>query len=336
MKLAFKIVGGLVLVLVLIIAGFYLYLEATWKKNFSEFPHPAITASKDSSVIARGEYLANAVAHCAVCHQGGTNMENRAGTELKLNYSGGHVWDIPMFGKFVSANLTPDAETGIGNLSDGLVARVIRNGLDRNGDIAAFMSFAVGPMADEDLTAVISYLRNLPPVANPRPAEKYGLFGKLVGKALNPAIRPPIPKWVPESDSAKPERGEYLANGPAACFTCHTEADPMKGFVLVGPRFQGNGHPDPDPVDPSFELAAPNLTPDPTTGHITSWSEDDFLKRFRTGVVYSGSPMPWESYARMTEQDIRSLYRYLRSLEPVRHDIGPPRRPKGSWKPAKA
>jgi hypothetical protein len=41
------------------------------------------------------------------------------------------------------------------------------------------------------------------------------------------------------------------------------------------------------------------------------------------GELIVGTPMPWGAYARMTEEDLRSLYRYLRGLQAVRHDTGP-------------
>ncbi len=330
MKLVLKILLGLVLLLVVIVAGAYAYLEATWNKDYADSPRPAISAVRDSAVIARGEYLATAVAHCAICHQSLTDMSRRSGIELGTDFAGGHIWDIPMFGRFVAANLTPDEETGIGKLSDGDLARIVRSGVGRDGKIVPFMSFAVGPMADEDLVAVVSYLRTLKPVKKAAPPEKPGLFCKLVVKGLAPKTEPP-PQLVREGGISL-ERGRYLANGPAACFSCHSEADPMHGFVITGPRFQGSGQPEPDGVDPAFEMVVPNLTPDPETGHITNWDEDTFVGRFKKGVVYKGTKMPWESYARMTEDDIRSIYRYIRSLEPVKHDVGPIRRPAG-WKP---
>ncbi len=68
---------------------------------------------------------------------------------------------------------------------------------------------------------------------------------------------------------------------------------------------------------------SPNLTPDAATGRIVSWSEDDFVQRFRLGLVIADSPMPWGSFKRMTESDLRALYRYFRTLMPVRRDNGP-------------
>lgn len=68
------------------------------------------------------------------------------------------------FGTYVAANLTSDEETGLGKVSDGDLARVIRHGVDRDGHLALGMSTSCGEMADEALTTVISYLRTLPPV----------------------------------------------------------------------------------------------------------------------------------------------------------------------------
>jgi hypothetical protein len=65
------------------------------------------------------------------------------------------------------------------------------------------------------------------------------------------------------------------------------------------------------------KFVTPNLTPDPKTGHIYAWSEDAFVARFKAGVA-TGSPMPWQTFSRMTDDDLRALYRYLRSLPPAR------------------
>jgi hypothetical protein len=61
----------------------------------------------------------------------------------------------------------------------------------------------------------------------------------------------------------------------------------------------------------------PNLTPDPTTGHIYAWTEDQCVARFKN-TVPTASPMPWGTFRNRTEDDLRALYRYLRSLPPAR------------------
>ena len=77
-----------------------------------------------------------------------------------------------------------------------------------------------------------------------------------------------------------------------------------------------------------IELVPPNLTPDSRTGRIAAWSEDQFVARFRQGRVIPGSPMPWNAFARMSDDDLRAIYRYLRTVPPVVHETGPSVRPR--------
>jgi len=319
-----KIAGYLVAALVALVVCAWLYLELTWKTNYASLPLPNITASKDPEVIARGDYLVHTVAHCSICHQPAEGLKalNPGGTDLV----GGFEWQAGPFGTFYAANITSHPVTGIGSLSDGELARIIRHGVRKDGSQAAFMSFAVGQMADEDLMAVISYLRTLAPIDQKNPPDSLGIIGKLVMKKLQPR-QAPAPKWVPPGGISV-ERGEYLTNGPGVCVGCHTDADPMDGFKPKGAPFSGSTMAEPDHSDPAYEILAPNLTPDPETGHITQWSEDAFVSRFKGGSVFPGSKMPWPNFAKMTEEDMRSIYRYLRTLPPTKKAIGPTRRPK--------
>ncbi|MBL9037273.1 MAG: cytochrome c, partial [Archangium sp.] len=199
-----------------------------------------------------------------------------------------------------------------------------------DGRLAVFMRLACADLADEDLVAVVSYLRTLPPKKHAVPADEWGVAAKALSSLFDPKPTPAL-TWVP-AGGVSAERGAYLANGPAFCVDCHTPRDPMRGFAPKGPLFSGEDQGQPEHGDPSFELVAPNLTPDPETGHMTTWSEDGFVARLRGGRAFPESTMPWENFARMTEDDLRSIYRYLRTVAPARHDVGPIRRPTG-WKP---
>ena len=75
--------------------------------------------------------------------------------------------------------------------------------------------------------------------------------------------------------------------------------------------------------DASRVFVTPNLTPDPKTGHIAGWTEEQFLARFRAGRLIEGSHMPWSLFGRMSDDDIRAIYRYLRTLPPVENETGP-------------
>jgi hypothetical protein len=82
--------------------------------------------------------------------------------------------------------------------------------------------------------------------------------------------------------------------------------------------------------DPTRVLVPPNLTPDAATGRITSWSGDVFVARFRGGSSIPETIMPWGAYSRMTDDDLRAIYRYLRSLPPTRRDTRPTVQVKGT------
>jgi mono/diheme cytochrome c family protein len=319
-----KVFGVVVAVVVVFVALGSVYVMATWNRDYSETPLPAITASGDPEVIARGEYVVHNVAHCTVCH-GAPDLKPGDAIDWNVPLAGGRVWDVPLFGRFVAANITPDRETGIGSLTDGEVARAIRHAVGRSGRILPFMLLATGPMSDEDLTAVVSFIRSRAPVKREGTPEAWGVMAKVLSGSFTPRLDA-APAHVAPGDSPSVERGRYLATGPAACGVCHTPRDPLT-FALNGPPLSGSAAmPEADSTNAGFEFVYPNLTPDPETGHITAWDEDTFLQRFRGGRVHAGSTMPWESYQRMTDTDIRSVYRFLRSLPPTRSPVGAPYR----------
>ena len=78
-------------------------------------------------------------------------------------------------------------------------------------------------------------------------------------------------------------------------------------------------------------FVTPNLTADPT-GYTGRVGEDSFVKRIKSCRAIPSSIMPSENFTQMLDEDLRSIYRYLRSLPPVKHDVGPTYR-KAGWKP---
>ena len=67
----------------------------------------------------------------------------------------------------------------------------------------------------------------------------------------------------------------------------------------------------------------PNLTPDPETGRVSAWTEELFVARFRMGRGAEGSPMPWAQFGTMSDDDLLAIFRYLRSVPPVKNETGP-------------
>ncbi len=114
------------------------------------------------------------------------------------------------------------------------------------------------------------------------------------------------------------------------CTGCHSQFS-MKTFKPVGPK-AGGGTPEPSHgADSDMEFVTPNLTSDPT-GVTGKLDENAFVARILHGRVHAGSIMPWENFQDTTETDLRSVYRYLRTLPPVQNDVGPSYRKVG-WKP---
>jgi len=314
-----RIALGLVVVVALAFAGFSIYVASRQNLKF-DAPYPEIAASSDSSVIERGRYIVRSVAPCAGCHGDPAQVEAElAGVEVPL--SGGYVFDIPP-GKFRALNITPDDETGIGRLSDGAIARALRNGIGHDGRaLLPFMEMQ--GLSDEDLTAVVSYLRSQPAVRNPVPAHEYTLLGRVVrATALAHPVGPHAPPPATSPRGANLENGRYLVESVALCGACHTQRDMMTG-AFTGPRFGGaTGFQSGE--DKKRTWSPPNITSDPATGKLGPLTEDGFVARMRSGRVIPGSPMPWQAYQRMEEEDLRAIYQYLKSLPPVVNDVGPP------------
>ena len=314
MKKALKrtAIGALVVVLVAIL-GIAGVAQARWDRTFDDkAPMPTLVASTDSAVIARGRYLAYGPAYCAGCHTAnGSASRIEAGEELPL--SGGHVWDIPP-GVLRSANITPDTATGIGRFTDAQLVRAIRHGVRHDGRaMLPFMAYQ--NLSDEDVVALISFLRAQPPVKHAVPDHDPTMLGKAV---LAFVLKPKGPDGTPPPRSPvglSVERGKYLAESVSDCAGCHTERSGMDGS-FTGPRFAGGGSFSID-SKPGYVIITPNLTPDSATGRIAHWTEDQFVARFRAGRTIKESPMPWGPLRKMSDDDLRSIYRYLRTLPPV-------------------
>lgn len=145
------------------------------------------------------------------------------------------------------------------------------------------------------------------------------------------------------------ERGRYLATS-IGCDDCHTP----KLFGPKGMEFdfsrRFSGHPEGSSLPPAPAASGPwiasatadltawsgpwgvsyafNLTPDENTG-IGSWSEETFVQAIRTGRHMGVSrpilpPMPWNVYRNLSDEDLKSIYAYLRTVPPVHNRVPEP------------
>jgi mono/diheme cytochrome c family protein len=273
-------------------------------------PYPSIHASTDPAIIERGRYLVEGPAHCGECHGA---VDPPAVSRLGRPMVGGKRFELPV-GTFRVPNITPDRETGIGNIKDEALARLIRYGVKPNGQAALpFMPYA--DLSDDDLTAIISYLRVQKPVKHQVAEHDINPLGRVVQAYV---LRPKGPSQ-PTRQSIAPEPtaayGEYLTHNVGNCVMCHTKLDLRTG-ELAGPLFGGGGKHGAS-NNPGKKYLSPNLTPDPRWGWLQGWSEDAFVARFRGGRVHADSPMPWEAFQRMTDTDLRAIYRYFKRLPPA-------------------
>src|SRR5262249_47309524 len=184
-----------------------------------------------------------------------------------------------------SKNLTPDRDTGIASWSDEQVIRAIREGVTKEGNlIGPPMPIALyNKIADDDVKAMVAYLRSVPPVRNEIPESKYKI--KLHAEPTAKDVKAP-----PKTD--KIAYGEYLVN-VAHCLESHTpfaangETDYAKRAGAGGREFF--------PIE-RRPVRARNISSDPETG-IGSWTDAQIKKAITEGINKDGKklipPMPY-------------------------------------------
>ncbi len=284
------VLGVLVLLLVLAVGAVYAMSGSRLNKSYDVQPE-AITVPTDEETIALGKRLFQ-TRGCIDCH--GSNL------------AGAVVMDDPAAGLIVGANLT-SGQGGVGAIySDLDFVRAIRHGIDPDGKPLVFMpADEYYFLSDEDLGAIIAYIKSVPPVDREPPAPAPGplmrvlfLAGEVPILASAERIAHDAPRPTAPEPGVTLEYGQYLANG---CIGCHGE-----GFS--GGPIQG-GPPDWPP--------AANLTPDPQTG-LGTWSEADFFRAIREGLRPDGSTinpvMPWQNFGQMTDEELSAIWLYLQSV----------------------
>jgi mono/diheme cytochrome c family protein len=327
-RFALRALGWLGLVLLVSATVLAIYVARNWDRTRDDVPAPDLHASTDPAIIARGEYLATGPAHCTECHvstfedfqhfydETGQDGESRARA-----LSGGYAFSLGPLGTIYSKNLTPDPETGIGRYTDPQIARMLRHGVRPDGHASIPLLMPFGNMSDEDLVAILSFLRAQPPVRNAVPENEWTLLGKVMRTFVaaaqpNMDVRPPRTAPAQEPTIA---RGEYIARSVANCGGCHTAFNELTGVPTV-PTFSGG-----NPIEPSAQAGAdrslwfkpPNITPRDGSALMKFPDRATFVARFKVGGRhYDGSPMPWEAFSRMSPEDIGALYEFLHAQPP--------------------
>ncbi len=270
----------------------------------------AWSQENSSDLMERGQYIFSLAGGCA-CHS------PPKGTP----YAGGREFPIPM-GKVYSTNLTADKETGLGGWSEKQIHDAMVRGIRPNGEslIPAMPYEAYSGMAEEDLKALVAYLRTLKPVRkeNLWPPAHVRFFRplvtpiwlKLFGRFYDPPARAP---------GSGIERGRYLVEYVSLCGDCHTP----KNFLGVAQRSLYLAGAKKGPL--GAEVA--NITPDKETG-IGEWSRNDIAELLLTGtkpdldnVQGLMAEVIEGGYKNMKREDALAIADYVKSVRPIKNKI---------------
>jgi mono/diheme cytochrome c family protein len=285
------VLGSLVGLVALALVTLYVIGTVRWNTLHGKYEVPVerISVPTDQAIIARGEHIAT-IRMCKECH-----TENLAGQSVT----------VPGLATMSLANLTSGAG-GVGATnSDEDWVRAIRHGVGHDGRGLALMpSSTFYYLSDEDLGALIAYLKSLPPVDNAMPPTDLGPLGRIMlplGQ-LPESVIPDVtvidhdaPRPVAPEPGVTVEYGQYLAT---TCTLCH-------GSNLNGQTIQEG---------PNVYVAL-NLT---RGGEMIGWSEADFITSMRTGITPGGKQlidfMPWKYFGQMTDDELKAVWLYLQSL----------------------
>ena len=319
MRKALRVIGWSFGVLGVLMLGGLVYFGVAYPKKQDP---PAIEIEATPERLARGEYLFRNVAACAECHS--PQRRELAGApidEARLG-AGGTPFALGSAGTLYAKNIT---RAGIGDWTDGEIVRTLRDGVSRDGGaLFPLMPYTnYRQLSEFDLHALVAYLRTLEPRASEVPERELHFPMSLIIR-LMPSPAGPYPPAPLHANAV--EYGRYLVTA-ASCGDCHSPMDD-RGQPLPGRAFAGGN---PFPTGDGWTAHSANITPDSATG-IGAWSRERFVATFKArepersaprplGPVERRSPMPWLSYSGMTEDDLGAIYDYLRTIDPVRHEV---------------
>ena len=313
--------------LLITIAGLLLLGTAFFFFRFTvllprDIPVPDLTVPTDAATVERGRYLANHVAVCMDCHST-RDWNYYAGPIVDGSLGmGGEVFDqsAGLPGVIIAKNITPHA---LGEWSDGELYRAITGGLQNDGDaLFPLMPYdAYRTMAQDDILAIMAYLRSLTPIANDTPDHQLDFPLNLIVNAIPLAAEPRTVNRADDSLAGQQAYGAYLAQ-MAGCTWCHSPVNATQ--QAIPEQLLAGGH---EFVLPNGKIVrATNISSDPATG-IGNWTQAQFIARFRQYQGEAGQTIPmgedgnntlmsWTLFADMSDEDLAAIYAYLMASEP--------------------
>ena len=317
-RLVLKILGVLVVLALMLVAGVYLWasyrsssiLAVVYSPHTVDFPIPFPLAADEvvpegtteearqqlarERAIERGRHLVSARYPCTACHG--------------ANFGGGTMVDAFPIGSLLAPNLTTGEGSRTLSYKPSDWDRIVRHGVLPDGRPAVMPSEDFERMSDQELSDIASYIRSLPPVNNTVPAPTFGPLGKVL--LATGEMRPSATLInhqathlaTPPEATVSTEFGQHLA---AVCMGCHR------------PDFSGGPIPGGDPAWPP----ARNLTPAP--GALAGWTFDQFVVALRESRRPDGTPLaaPMTLVAPfakgMKDVELQALWAYLQTVPPV-------------------
>lgn len=283
-------------------------------------PAPDIKIEHTAARLERGNYLVNSLMGCVDCHSQ-RDYSMFSGPATGTRFAGGgpeFTTETGAPGNFYAPNLTP---YHLKDWTDGEIYRAITAGVSKDGRalFPSMPSHLYGHASQEDIYSVIAYLRTLPSHENTVPKAEPDFPFSLIMNTIPKKIE----SWTIPNRENKVEYGKYVIT-IAACVDCHT---PMKkGQFIREKAYAGNQ----EFIVPTGIVRSTNITPDKETG-IGNWTEEMFVNRFK---VYSDSSfilptvesgfntiMPWTIYSKIDDDDLKAIFAYLHSLEPINSQV---------------
>jgi mono/diheme cytochrome c family protein len=284
-RLLLRVVIGLLALLVIAALGLWLNTQRIANQRFNN-PVQDVHVAATPELVARGAYLVTAMPGCAGCH---SSQPNASPPILDGNENA----DIKPLGDFYAPNLTPGGP--LRDWSDGEIIRAIREGIAKDGRGLGLMpSDSFRSLSDADVQAIVAYLRSQPSVDKPsRPISLSPLGTALVGAGLlHLSVGEPVANVTAPPRGPTAAYGGYLA-ATTGCDGCH------------GPKLDGQNRRPGAPAGPNLRV-------------VKNWTDEQFVRFMHTGVDPTGykvsTVMPWAQYGKGSDDDLKALSQYLKSL----------------------
>jgi mono/diheme cytochrome c family protein len=278
--------------------------------SFFAFTVTGHAQADNKELAAKGQYIFALAGGCA-CHTVPKETEN----------AGGRAFPIP-FGTVYSTNITQDKETGLGSWTDQQIHDALVKGIRSDGSrILPVMPYeAYSGMAQEDLKALIAYLRTLKPVKKATPPLKsWAPFNRSLGAPLWLKVFGRFSDPPAQAPKSGIERGRYLVEHVSLCSDCHTPRNfigvPNRSLYLAGANKK---------IGPLGQ-EVPNITPDKETG-IGEWKREEIAAVLLTGtkpdldnIQGLMAEVIEHGFKNMTKEDALAIADYLKSVPAIKN-----------------